>query len=154
METSKTSALLSLIGIMLIWPHVLAKSITPSPPTTENSTLSPGPGEERPPVVARYIEGCGNKFENYCLNNGKCMLLVDLNEHHCKCEVGFHGARCDSPEFGTGLQDEGQIVIIIFFVVLLMIGLTGALYFCFKWYKKNKFSQGQERTGYKGVQKI
>ncbi|XP_037536872.1 proepiregulin-like [Nematolebias whitei] len=154
MGNSKTSALLSLIGVLLICPHVLTKSISPTLQTAENSTLTPGEGEERPPVVERHVMSCSSSFDNFCMNNGKCMLLVDLGEHHCKCEEGFHGSRCDSPEFVTQPLDKEQILIIIFCVILLMIGLTGALYFCCKWYKKNKFPRQQKQTDYKRVQKI
>ncbi|XP_017267760.1 proepiregulin-like [Kryptolebias marmoratus] len=155
MGNSKISALFSMIGVMLIWPHVFTKSISPTLQTTENSTLSPGQGEEkleRPLVENRSITSCGSNFNSYCMNNGICMLLVELNEHHCKCKEGFHGPRCNSPKLSTGypLQEE-QIVTIIICVILLIIGLAGALYFCCR-YKKNKFSPQQKQTGYRGVQ--
>lgn len=40
--------------------------------------------EGRPRVAKRSALDCDSTFENYCLNNGQCMLLVDINEHHCK----------------------------------------------------------------------
>ncbi|KAM9361078.1 proepiregulin-like [Symphorus nematophorus] len=143
---SKSSALLSLIGVMLLWPYVLTKSISSS------TSLSAGQREERPRVVKRSTQNCDSTFDSYCLNNGKCMLLVDINEHHCKCDRGYYGPRCGNPELVFRPMGEEQIIVTIFCVSLLIIGLSGALYFCCKWYKKNKFPRQQKRQGYKGVQ--
>lgn len=40
--------------------------------------------EVRPRVAKRSALDCDSTFENYCLNNGQCMLLVDISEHHCR----------------------------------------------------------------------
>lgn len=40
--------------------------------------------EVRPRVMKWSILDCDSTFEKYCLNNGQCMLLVDIKEHHCK----------------------------------------------------------------------
>ncbi|XP_070821272.1 proepiregulin-like [Chaetodon trifascialis] len=145
---SKPSALLSLIGLMLLWPYVLTKSVSSS------ASLSAGQGEERPHVVKRSTQTCNTTFDKYCLNHGQCMLLVDINEHHCKCERGFYGPRCGNPELVVQPMGEEQIIVTIFCVSLLIIGLSGALYFCCKWYKKKKFPRQQKRHGYKGVQSV
>ncbi|CAG5924857.1 unnamed protein product [Menidia menidia] len=152
MGNSKPSALLSLIGVMLIWPCVLTKGVSPRLQTRDGSSLSAGQGGERPHVVKRSVQPCGSSHENYCLNKGKCMLLVDMNEHHCHCEKGFSGPRCGAPELVFRPMGEEQVILIIFCVSLLMIGLAGALYFICKWYRKNKFPRQQKRHGYKGVQ--
>ncbi|XP_030272599.1 proepiregulin-like [Sparus aurata] len=144
--TCKPSALLSLIGVMLLWPYVLTKSVSSS------ASLSAGQGEARPHVVRRSTQNCDGSFDKYCLNNGQCMLLVDINEHHCKCERGYYGPRCSNPELVIQPMGEEQIIVAIFCVSLLIIGLSGALYFCCKWYKKNKFPRKQKQQGYKGVQ--
>uniref|UniRef100_A0A671XP66 EGF-like domain-containing protein n=1 Tax=Sparus aurata TaxID=8175 RepID=A0A671XP66_SPAAU len=111
-----------------------------------------GQGEARPHVVRRSTQNCDGSFDKYCLNNGQCMLLVDINEHHCKCERGYYGPRCSNPELVIQPMGEEQIIVAIFCVSLLIIGLSGALYFCCKWYKKNKFPRKQKQQGYKGVQ--
>ncbi|XP_010734260.2 proepiregulin [Larimichthys crocea] len=143
---SKPSALLSLLGVMLLWPYVLTKSVSSS------DSLSAGLGDERPHVVKRSTQNCESSYDKYCLNNGQCMLLVDMNKHYCKCERGYSGLRCGDPELVFQPQGEEQIIVTIFCVSLLIIGLSGALYFCCKWYKKNKFPCQQKRLGYKGVQ--
>uniref|UniRef100_A0A3B4VL27 Epiregulin n=1 Tax=Seriola dumerili TaxID=41447 RepID=A0A3B4VL27_SERDU len=79
------------------------------------------------------------KFDTYCLNNGQCMLLVDMNEHHCKYDpVGFYGPRCAHPELVVQRMGDEQIIVTIFCVSLLIIGLAGVLYFCCKWCNEKK----------------
>uniref|UniRef100_A0A8C6V108 EGF-like domain-containing protein n=1 Tax=Neogobius melanostomus TaxID=47308 RepID=A0A8C6V108_9GOBI len=86
------------------------------------------------------IQPCGQKknscfsFDNYCFNNGQCMFLVDLNENTCKCELGFRGSRCEQLLLVSKPMGETQKAFIIVCVILLIIGLTGALYFFCKWY--------------------
>ncbi|XP_051279235.1 proepiregulin [Dicentrarchus labrax] len=143
MGNSKASALLSLIGVMLLWPYVLTRSVTSS------ASLSAGQGEERHHVVKRSIHKCESTFDNFCLNNGQCMLLVDINEPHCKCERGFYGPRCSNVDLVIQPMAEEQIILTVFCVSLLIIGLAGALYFCCKWYKKNKFPRQQKQQGYR-----
>ncbi|XP_028271180.1 proepiregulin-like [Parambassis ranga] len=152
MGNSKASALLSLIGVTLIWPYVLTKSV--SLRLQDSASLTAGLGAERPHVAKRSTQSCDSTFDNYCLNNGQCMLLVDISEHHCKCKQGFYGPRCGTPELVVQPMSEEQIIVAIFFVSLLIIGLAGALYFFCKWYKRNRFARHQKRQGYKGVQTI
>ncbi|GAA6226465.1 proepiregulin-like [Lates japonicus] len=154
MGNSKTSALLSLVGVMLLWPYALTKSVSSRLQTADSVSLTAGQGEERPHVVKRSIQRCNSTFDNFCLNHGQCILLVDINEHHCKCERGYNGPRCANLELVIQPMREEQIIVTVFCVSLLIIGLTGALYFCYKWYKKNKFPRHQKRQGYKGVQTI
>ncbi|KAF3695537.1 Proepiregulin Epiregulin [Channa argus] len=151
---SKPSALLSLLGFMLLWPHVLTKSVSFTLETADWASLSTGQAEERRHVEKRTIQNCDSTFDEYCLNNGKCMLLLDISEHHCKCEEGYYGHRCDNVELVRQPMGEKQIIITVFFVCLLIIGLAGILYFFCKWYKKNRFPCQQKRQGYRGVQTV
>ncbi|KAM3611463.1 uncharacterized protein V6R79_018912 [Siganus canaliculatus] len=146
--SSKPSALFPLLGVMLLWPDVLTRSISSS----VSMTMSAGQGEERPHVAKRSTQMCDSSFDQYCLNNGQCMLLVDVNEHHCKCERGFYGPRCSNLELVFQPLGEEQILVTVFCVSLLIIGLSGALYFCCRWYKKNRLPR--LRQGYKGVQMV
>ncbi|CAK6950804.1 proepiregulin-like [Scomber scombrus] len=152
MRNRKPSVLPSLIGVMLLWPYVLTKSVSSKLQTADSASLSAGHGGERPHVAKRSTQSCDSSYDNFCLNNGHCMLLVDINEHHCKCESGYYGPRCSNPELVVQPMGEEQIILTIFCVGLLIIGLSGALYFFCKWYKKNRFPRQQKRQGYKGVQ--
>ncbi|KAL3062619.1 proepiregulin-like [Trematomus bernacchii] len=145
------SAILSMIGVMLLWPNVLTRSVSSRLQTADSTSLSAGQREERPHVVKRSTQNCGSTFDSYCMNHGQCMLLEDGHKHHCQCEKGFSGPRCSTMQFVVQ-KGEDQIVVIIFCVSLLIIGLAGVLYFFCKWYKKNKCGRQQKRQGYKGVQ--
>uniref|UniRef100_A0A8C5H161 EGF-like domain-containing protein n=1 Tax=Gouania willdenowi TaxID=441366 RepID=A0A8C5H161_GOUWI len=108
--------------------------------------------EERHHVVKRSSQPCSDSFDKYCLNKGQCMFLVEVNEHHCKCERGHYGPRCETLELVVQPMGEEQTIAIIFCVCLLIVGVAGALYFCCKWCKKKKFPVQSKRHGYKGVQ--
>ncbi|TKS78375.1 EGF-like growth factor Heparin-binding [Collichthys lucidus] len=91
---------------MLLWPYVLTKSVSSS------HSLSAGRGDERPHVVKRSTQNCESSYD--------------------KCERGYSGLRCGDPELVFKPQAEEQIIVTIFCVSLLIIGLSGALYFCCK----------------------
>ncbi|KAM9858809.1 proepiregulin-like [Aulostomus maculatus] len=146
----KPSALLSLIGVLLLWPFGFTKSASSKLQPADGASPA-GQGEERHHVGKRSTQNCDSTFDNYCMNNGQCMLLVDINEHHCKCQKGFYGTRCSSPELVVKQMGEKQIIVIIFCVGLLIVGLAGALYLCCKWYKKNRFPS-QKCQESKGMQ--
>ncbi|XP_010788968.1 proepiregulin, partial [Notothenia coriiceps] len=149
---NETNILCSTV-VLLLWLNVLTRSVSSRLQTADVSTsLSAGPTEERPHVVKRSTQNCGSTFDSFCMNHGQCMLLEDVNEHHCQCEKGFYGPRCSNMEFVVQKLGEDQIVVSIFCVTLLIIGLAGVLYFFCKWYKKNKCGRQQKRQGYKGVQ--
>ncbi|TNM89498.1 hypothetical protein fugu_003732 [Takifugu bimaculatus] len=57
------------------------------------------------------------------------------------CEAGFYGPRCGNLEFVIQPVTEEQIVAAVFCVSLLLIGLAGALFFFYKWYKKNRLTK-------------
>ncbi|KAM9822146.1 proepiregulin-like isoform X2 [Syngnathus typhle] len=149
---AKLSALVSIFGVILLWPSVLTKSITSILHATHaDSSMSAGHAEERLRVVKRSTQHCDSSYANYCMNGGQCMLLVDVNEHHCKCHSGFYGPRCSNLELVFKPIGEEQIIFIIFCVTLLTVGLAGAVYCCCK-YKRNKCNPPKKRQGYKGVQ--
>ncbi|XP_024131464.1 proepiregulin [Oryzias melastigma] len=154
MGICRLSALLSLIGgVLFILPHCLGKNVPIRLQSGDNSSLSEGKGEGRPRVTRSEV-ACDSGFDEFCMNNGKCMFLVDLNERHCQCDIGFSGPRCINPDMVRQKMAGEEIVLIVFCVGLLLIGLAGALYFFFKWYKKNKFPRQQKRQGYRGVQLV
>lgn len=150
MRNNKLSVLLSFVGVMLLWPYVLTRSISFKRLTADGNSAEQG--EERPHVVTRSLQNCDKSLDDYCLN-GQCMLKVDANEKLCQCEMGFHGSRCEHPQLVVRPMGEEQLAVIIVCVVLLIIGLAGALYFFCKWYiKRDRLPQQQKRQGYRGVQ--
>ncbi|XP_076010170.1 proepiregulin-like isoform X1 [Genypterus blacodes] len=152
MGKKRPAALLPIIGFMLFWPHVLTKSASSKPQTAADFSPSAVQEEERPRVEKLMTQNCDGTMENFCFNNGQCMFLVDLNEHSCMCESGFSGHRCSHMVLVYKPLGEEQIIATVFCVVLLIIGLAGALYFCCKWYKKKRIRRQQTQQGYRGVQ--
>uniref|UniRef100_A0A3B3XEL0 EGF-like domain-containing protein n=1 Tax=Poecilia mexicana TaxID=48701 RepID=A0A3B3XEL0_9TELE len=71
--------------------------------------------------VHQRMTVCEKEFDTYCFNNGQCILLEDIKEHHCKCKKGFYGPRCATPELVGRPVDEEQVVVILFCVTLLLI---------------------------------
>lgn len=51
----------------------------------------------------------------------------------CRCDVGFYGPRCANLELVTQPMGDGQMIVTVFCVSLLIVGLAGALYFFCKW---------------------
>ncbi|XP_030227310.1 epigen isoform X1 [Gadus morhua] len=158
--------LLFLSGLMLVWPSALsdtgAREHTAGSVSAynvkgnaENVKLlyRSEMGQQRRRVERSPIESCGSDHQNYCFNHGKCMLLVDMNEHHCKCERGYYGHRCAQMELVFQPMKEEQWVLVAVCVVMLLIGMTGALYFFFKWYRRNKCPLPKKRAGYMGVER-
>uniref|UniRef100_A0A3P8WSR4 Epiregulin n=1 Tax=Cynoglossus semilaevis TaxID=244447 RepID=A0A3P8WSR4_CYNSE len=89
-----------------------------------NSNNSLVPMEGVAPRFGKHYN-CDSTFDNYCLNQGQCMLLVDMNVHHCKCERGFYGPRCAKAELVFQPMAEEQMIVTVFCVCLLLIGLAG-----------------------------
>ncbi|CAL1614851.1 unnamed protein product [Knipowitschia caucasica] len=114
----------------LLWSLVLSRSSTPD-------VISAG--EQRPRVAQRSLLSC----DHYCLNNGQCVFLVELNVNHCKCELGFQGSRCEAPQLVMKPMKEEQVALIVVSVFLLSVGLGGALYFFCKWYRRKHLPKGR-----------
>ncbi|KAK0135413.1 Proepiregulin [Merluccius polli] len=130
---------------MLIWPSALSDHGA--------GGVSNEPGPQRPRVERSAMESCGSAAQqNYCFNRGQCMLLVDFNEYHCKCEEGYYGPRCAHLDLVFQPMGEEQLALVVVCVVLLIIGLSGVFYFFFKWYKRNRSTRSQKSQGYMGVE--
>ncbi|XP_072289639.1 uncharacterized protein [Eucyclogobius newberryi] len=145
--TMQLSALVSFIYVVLLCPPAQ----TLSAPSTGDYThtgdaFDPERGEERPHLAKRSILSCDTSFENYCLNKGHCMFIVELNENHCKCELGYGGSRCQDPQLVIQPMKEEQLALIIVFVLLLALGLAGASYVFCKWYRRKQLPQQKHQT--------
>ncbi|XP_034026667.1 proepiregulin-like [Thalassophryne amazonica] len=152
MMTSKTSALLLLYGVMLLWPNVLINSASSQRQTGTDVSLSAVQEEERPHVAQQLVHSCDQALDNYCLNNGQCMLLVDINEHHCKCKRGFYGPRCSHVELVFQPVKEKHVIVTAVCVIALVAGLAAVLLVCCQWYKRQRRLRQQKQHGYEGVQ--
>ncbi|KAK7934393.1 hypothetical protein WMY93_005289 [Mugilogobius chulae] len=136
------STLVLLFYVVLLCPPVQTRS-TLSEDSTRDAPLAEQ-GLERPRVAKRSILSCDTSFDKYCLH-GQCMFLVDLEETHCKCDLGYLGSRCEQPQLVKQPMREDELALIIVCVVLLILGLSGALYFFCEWYRKKYHPQQQKR---------
>uniref|UniRef100_A0A3Q3N8P9 EGF-like domain-containing protein n=1 Tax=Labrus bergylta TaxID=56723 RepID=A0A3Q3N8P9_9LABR len=118
-----------------ILSHVLGRNLVTLLSVSFDPTLgTTGLGGRVVPLMAlllvkpdnshRSTQKCESTFDKYCLNNGLCMLLVDINEHHCKCEDGFYGPRCGNLELVFQPMAEEQILLTVFCVILLSTPIT------------------------------
>ncbi|XP_015194540.1 proepiregulin [Lepisosteus oculatus] len=142
----KAFLLLSFLGLQLL-QHV--QSTTPSPlcgpGQVECSTLVSVPQSYETPQIAQVkIQKCDADMDKYCFH-GECIFLVDLNEHHCRCEKGFTGSRCAHIELVSKPLNKEYILLTVVCVGLLLIALAGTLYFFYKWYKKNKCTSREKK---------
>ncbi|MFT7811845.1 proepiregulin [Arapaima gigas] len=84
------------------------------------------------------IQKCNASMESFCVH-GECILIADINEHHCKCEQGYSGHRCAHVELvHQQPMSKEHIILTVFCVSLTAIGIVGTLYFILNWYRKNK----------------
>lgn len=138
-NNNQLSVLVSCVYVILLWPHVKSVSIFSEESTGD--VTSADQGEQRPHVGKRSAPSCDTSFDTFCLNNGQCVFLEDLKQNTCKCELGFRGSRCEQPQLVWKPGAEDQVALIIVCVILLIIGLAGALYFFCKWYRRNRIPQ-------------
>ncbi|KAL3877317.1 hypothetical protein ACJMK2_035047 [Sinanodonta woodiana] len=111
-----------------------------------NNTTSKAPARKRP---------CGKDFEGYCMNNGTCLILSELDQRYCECQLGYTGQHCgeliippipSTPDLNKLLAEirnidklnhERTLIIIGIIVgILAFIGICIASYFLAK--RRNK----------------
>uniref|UniRef100_G3TC14 Pro-epidermal growth factor n=1 Tax=Loxodonta africana TaxID=9785 RepID=G3TC14_LOXAF len=90
--------------------------------------------------AARHIyPGCPPSHDGYCLNDGLCMYIEQVDQYACKCIVGFIGDRCQHRELrwwklrhaGHGQQRNIAVVAVcvVGLVLLLLLALWGTRYY-------------------------
>ncbi|CAB1319227.1 unnamed protein product [Coregonus sp. 'balchen'] len=78
----------------------------PAPPVRQQQQQE----QSRPRMEKVMIQKCDSSLESYCLN-GECLLLLDINEHHCKCEMGYYGPRCAHLEMVFQPMREEHVIL-------------------------------------------
>uniref|UniRef100_A0AAZ3PX23 EGF-like domain-containing protein n=1 Tax=Oncorhynchus tshawytscha TaxID=74940 RepID=A0AAZ3PX23_ONCTS len=161
MRNPQSSILLSFLGLLLVWPDVhstdVLSSTQPAPTSPPCSHCEAGTTadqeQSRPHMEKVMIRKCDSNLESYCLN-GECLLLLDLNEHHCKCERGYYGPRCAHLEMVFQPMKEEHVILMVVCAGLLFIGIAGAFYFFCRWYKRNRCPPQQKQQTYQEVQMV
>ncbi|XP_043917100.1 proepiregulin-like [Protopterus annectens] len=111
----------------------------------ENASGCQDPDSAELPHMAEVrIRNCSQNMENYCLY-GTCIFFEDLQEHHCRCEVGYTGSRCMHMELVVQPMSEKFVALTVVLTVLFVTGVSVAIYFIHTWYKKNRREQKEKK---------
>ncbi|KAJ8380919.1 hypothetical protein SKAU_G00016970 [Synaphobranchus kaupii] len=145
MNGLKASFILPFYGLLLLWSNK-TESTNPSPSCSPNHCSTSGEVTATPVVSTvstahggiMMIQKCNSSMEDYCFYNGECMYLLEYKEYHCKCDPGYTGNRCAHTSMVIQpLTLESLILLTVVCVALTVLGIAGAAYFLYKWYKKN-----------------
>lgn len=115
----------------------------------ENCTTALIQTENSPRVAQVAITECKAEMQDYCFH-GDCIYIVDLNQHHCRCDVGFSGVRCVHSELLTQHLSKEYLALIIILVLFFLIAILVATYYFYKWYQNKKERQANNQK-YKEV---
>ncbi|XP_069086346.1 pro-epidermal growth factor isoform X1 [Pleurodeles waltl] len=91
------------------------------------------------PVKRKYVEDCPESHNEYCLNGGVCIHLIELQEYACKCVVGYIGVRCQESDLNWWEQqhveemERRNITIAACMVTLaILLGLGSCIMYCYR----------------------
>lgn len=135
------SALLGL-GIYLLLKAVSGTTVIPlcEPNDLENCTTALVQTETNPRVAQVGIARCKPEMQDYCFH-GQCMYLVDLDEHYCRCDVGFSGVRCVHSELLTQHLSKEYLALTVILILFFLVAIFITTYYLFKWYQNKKKRQ-------------
>ncbi|XP_051650495.1 proepiregulin isoform X3 [Manacus candei] len=146
---------LSVAGVMTGWKRFPAEWLKPVTEVTATSgyllqaalgtTVIPlcGPGEmencttaliqtENSPRVAQVgITRCKPEMKDYCFH-GQCVYIVDLDEHYCRCDVGFSGVRCVHSELVRQPLSKEYVALTVIVVLLFVAAISLASYYIYR----------------------
>lgn len=69
------------------------------------------------------------------------MYLVDLDEHYCRCDVGFSGVRCVHSELLTQHLSKEYLALTVILILFFLVAIFITTYYLFKWYQNKKKRQ-------------
>ncbi|KAJ8005557.1 hypothetical protein DPEC_G00119180 [Dallia pectoralis] len=157
MRNTQPSVMLSFMGLLLVVKCVHPTSLSSSTQrvSTRQTTSAPCRTEtcsqsREEPTRSSALTGkgkCDSSQEEYCLN-GECFLLLDVNEHHCKCEKGYYGPRCAHLEMVFQPMREEHVILMVVCVGLMVVGIAGAVYLFSQWYKRTRCPTDQKKQLY------
>ncbi|XP_042333623.1 proepiregulin-like [Sceloporus undulatus] len=131
--------LLLLLGLHL-FQAVLGTTVIPLCGVNQTNCTTALVRTEKSPRVAQVrITGCKSGMESYCFN-GECMYLVELDQHSCRCNTGYVGARCGHSNLEPVHQplSNEYLALTILLVLLFFIAISVAIYYYYRWYQNKK----------------
>uniref|UniRef100_A0A8D0GNK1 Proepiregulin n=1 Tax=Sphenodon punctatus TaxID=8508 RepID=A0A8D0GNK1_SPHPU len=116
---------------------------------TENCTTALVQTENSPRMAQVGITKCKPEMKDYCFH-GQCMFLVEMDEHHCRCDVGFSGARCMHSELVVQPLSKEYVVLTVLLLLFLLVASLVAIYYFYEWYQGKK-RRNADNKDYKEV---
>uniref|UniRef100_A0A8C8RVB8 Epiregulin n=1 Tax=Pelusios castaneus TaxID=367368 RepID=A0A8C8RVB8_9SAUR len=147
------SALLSLVFYLL--QAAFGTTVTPLCESNEmeNCTTALIQTANSPRVAEDGIAACKPEMQDYCIH-GECWYHVDLNEHLCRCDTGFSGARCVHSDLVrdtyTWYLSKEYLALTIILILFSLTAISIVAYFLYIWYQKENKRQANNRE-YKEV---
>ncbi|XP_036382189.1 epigen-like [Megalops cyprinoides] len=124
-----SSFVLSLYGLLLLWPNI--QSSRHSLTQVRNKCPTSDADSEEMPEVLKVLRPCPEKYQNFCIH-GQCSFDPDLDIPVCSCVPNYAGERCQHLvlQSRSARADPEKLNAIGVAVVLLLCGLIGGLYCC------------------------
>uniref|UniRef100_A0A803WGY7 Proepiregulin n=1 Tax=Ficedula albicollis TaxID=59894 RepID=A0A803WGY7_FICAL len=121
-------SLLLFLGYLL--QAALGTTVIPlcGPGEMENCTTALIQTENSPRVAQVGITRCKPEMKDYCFH-GQCVYIVDLDEHYCRCDVGFSGVRCVHSELVRQPLSKEYVALTVIVVLLFLAALSLAGYY-------------------------
>uniref|UniRef100_A0A8C4J083 Proepiregulin n=1 Tax=Dromaius novaehollandiae TaxID=8790 RepID=A0A8C4J083_DRONO len=112
---------------------VLGTTVIPlcAPGEMDNCTTALIQTENSPRVAQVGITRCKPEMKDYCFH-GQCVYIVDLDEHYCRCDVGFSGVRCVHSELVRQPLSKEYVALTVILILLFLTALSIASYYICK----------------------
>ncbi|XP_010210020.1 PREDICTED: proepiregulin [Tinamus guttatus] len=118
---------------------VLGTTVIPlcEPSEMDNCTTALIQTENSPRVAQVGITRCKPEMKDYCFH-GQCVYIVDLDEHYCRCDVGFSGVRCVHSELVRQPLSKEYVALTVILILLFLVAASIASYYICKRYRNKK----------------
>uniref|UniRef100_A0A8B9Q0Y2 Proepiregulin n=1 Tax=Apteryx owenii TaxID=8824 RepID=A0A8B9Q0Y2_APTOW len=112
---------------------VLGTTVIPlcAPGEMDNCTTALIQTENSPRVAQVGITRCKPEMKDYCFH-GQCVYIVDLDEHYCRCDVGFSGVRCVHSELVRQPLSKEYVALTVILILLFLTAFSIASYYICK----------------------
>ncbi|XP_032604195.2 bifunctional methylenetetrahydrofolate dehydrogenase/cyclohydrolase 2, mitochondrial isoform X3 [Taeniopygia guttata] len=122
-----------------LFQAVLGTTVIPlcGPGEMENCTTALIQTENSPRVAQVGITRCKPEMKDYCFH-GQCVYIVDLDEHYCRCDVGFSGVRCVHSELVRQPLSKEYVALTVIVVLLFLAALSLASYYICRRYRNKR----------------
>ncbi|XP_060111292.1 proepiregulin-like [Heteronotia binoei] len=141
--------LLLLLAGLHTFPAVQSTTVIPlcGSNETDSCTTALVQTGSSPRVAQVGITRCRSEMQNFCFN-GHCMYLVELDQHYCRCDMGYSGVRCGLSNLDLLKQplSKDYIVLAVLLSLFFLTAASVAIYYFYRWYqeKNGRFSSNRD----------